>query len=1437
LTEELPDPLKVPETPLAEEPPAPKRRSRWLRRLGLGAGWSLGSILLLVVVALLGAYYFASSRGFEDEVRKRMIAALENATGGRVEIRSFQWDLLHLRAEADDITIHGLEGPDEAPYAHITRLRIQIAVFGLLRSTFSPTITLREAEVLEPQFHLIVYPDGTTNQPHPKRRSKSTKPALDSLFQAKIGQLAVEHGSAHIADSVVPLDLLAQDTQIQLSWQPDAMKWGSYRIYASLGELAFAQGKANPLPSRLDASLVLMHDGLRLDSLTLSALDRRLKISGGLKNFAHPEWQAKATGQVDLKILAPYAGFFFTRSGVVDLSATGSGNGSEFEANGVLASNAIHYQDTVVDAHTGSFAAKFRADKRQLLVSEVRVKLAQGGEIAGEFQYDNWLDSTPKPREQAALLRAHQPWPVPTGEVRSTLNGITLDTILEMLAVPQYQHLGFGTAVSGPATARWTGLGNDLEIGGQLGLAPHVAIDAKSGMSQPGAVTRPAEVPLEGAVDAKYEVDSGSVKIASMDFRLPHSSIRGKGSLGVFPISRASEVDLDFQSSDLSEFDQALRALDLTQGNRIGSAALPVQLRGQAEFHGQLNSSWLTPRVEGRLTATDIGIQTSASSGAAANAQPTFVHWDSVDVDGLYSPATIVIHHGVLKRGSSSIVVQGHLDAHDPNYKIGDREAEFDSNSLLGLKVTAQQVVLKDLLPLIGVSTPATGMLNAQIDLQGRLGSAFTAGNVNRPQSMGGLDGSATIDVDKLTLYGEALDHVHAIAAASGQQIRITNLTAQQARPQGAAKNEIGGQVTASGSYDLAHKSFTLDAHGGAIDLGSIQALRQASTTIQGKLAFTASGTGTLDDPHVQMHATFGSMNIAGEPVSDLLVSASTHQDAVSYDFSSRQPTGEFTAHGETSLKNEYETQATLRFAKFDVGALLKLLKVTGINGQSALEGSATISGPLTHLDKLRGEARLNELAVAVEGVHLASKGAVHATLVGGIVRLDPLEITGEDTDLNIHGSLAITGKQQLDLVANGSVNLRLAESVDPDLIASGVTSFQVEAHGPVTAPILQGKVEFQNAALALQDFPNGLSQIKGTLEFNQNRLEVRSLTAMSGGGQLSVGGYLGFQRGLYADLSATGKAIRIRYPQGISSLADASLKLQGPQTNLLLSGNVLVTRFAINSDLDVSSFATSTSSVQAIVAPDAPSNHIRFDVHLTSAPQLNFQNAYAKLAGDVDLHLRGTLASPSVLGRISLTEGSTSLGGTKYELQRGDINFNNPVRIQPNIDIDATARVEDYDITLGLHGSSDKPRFTYRSEPPLPEADIIALLALGRTQDEQAAYTQQQQQAGDNPMTDALLGGALNATVSNRVQRLFGSGAIKVDPNFIGSLGNSTARVTVVEQIGNNVTFTYASNVNTTTQQLIQAEIAINRHVSLLVTQDESGIFSVVVKARRRFK
>jgi translocation and assembly module TamB len=222
---------------------------------------------------------------------------------------------------------------------------------------------------------------------------------------------------------------------------------------------------------------------------------------------------------------------------------------------------------------------------------------------------------------------------------------------------------------------------------------------------------------------------------------------------------------------------------------------------------------------------------------------------------------------------------------------------------------------------------------------------------------------------------------------------------------------------------------------------------------------------------------------------------------------------------------------------------------------------------------------------------------------------------------------------------------------------------------------------------------------------------------------------------------------------------------------------------------------------------------------------------------GAVDLTLRGTVATPSVLGKIQITDGSATFAGTKYQLQRGDIYFTNPVTIDPTIDLDATAQVENYEITVGLHGTLTNLKPTYRSEPPLSEADVFALLALGRTQEEAQLYQETQLQAGVDPTTSALLGSALNATVSTRVEKLFGVGTVKIDPAFVGTLGNSSARVTVQEQLSRQITATFATNVNTTAQQLIQVQYDLNHDNSIVVTRDESGVFSIVYKIRRRYR
>jgi translocation and assembly module TamB len=1430
--------------PSSPGPSRPLRPRRWRRILVSGAG-----LAILLAAAAVGLYFWASSASFADLVRRRLVAMIEQSTGGRVEIASFHWHLLDFEADADGLVIHGLEAPGEAPYASIERMRVKCSVLGF----WSPRILLRDLDVSRPEFHFIVYPDGSSNQPNPRKARKPDKSAIDTFFDLQAGHVSVEDGALDYEDRASAFDFQdrftlaefeANDVSLLVSYVPavsgnpgqpadrsSTAGQESYRFEAGAADLSISRGRTKQAGGSLHATLELTRAAAYLRSLRITsqaidakghrAAERNLDISGVLHDFARPRWQGTAKGDLDLELLDPIFGFPFSQRGTAHLNLDGAGQGTEFRVDGSVHVDNGSYIGTGVIATGVRLDCHVHADANHFLVTSIVAHLRQGGQLEGELALSPWLPAIPgaamlqgpslailrgpADRNPSTLMR-QAPVDVPfNGKVTARLNDVALDTLLDMVSPQPFQRLGLDARVNGPATATWShGDHQTVSVTGLFNLVP-------SGQTVPG------EVPASGFVDATYTQRDGVVDLRRLELHSPASEMVAHGKLGAYPLTSPSAFSVEFHSRNLYEFDTVLRDLGLDRYGKSGAAALPISLAGQLDFlQGQWTGSILSPRIAGSLKATQLSIEMVPARSASKDknpqpqaVQPSFVRWDTVNLTGSYAAERIAISQGVLRRGKAEISLNGTLDAGPAQGKV---PGAFDSDSPLHMRLRASNVGLDDLLPLTGYKLPVTGTLDAQLQLDGLAGT---------------LGGAGWVELDNGSVYGETVTRLRAQGAVANQLVTLSSVS----------MNGAAGNIAASGSYDLKSHHFQVDARGAGIDVAKIETVRRQAVEATGKLGFQVTGSGTLDDPRLEGRATVSTLYLGGQPLGDLEVVAHSANRSINYSATTRLEGAQLDVHGQTELSGDYATQAKLDFSRFNIGDLLKMAHVESISGESALAGTVTVDGPLAHPEQLRGEASLQQLAVTLAGVRLESQGGAHATLANSRINLDPLHVTGEETDLRAQGSLDLRNDRQLNIAANGSINLKLAETLDPDLTASGTTTFQVEAHGPLKNPALHGRIDFQNASLSLEDLPNGLSQLHGTLEFNQNRLEVRSLTAMSGGGLLTVSGYLAYQHGIYADLSVTGKGIRIRYPAGISSLADATLHLQGSQTNLLLSGNVLITRFSVSPDLDIASLAAQANAVQAIAPPDAPSNHIRLDVHVASSPQLNFQNAYAKLAGDVDLRLRGTVASPSLLGRVSITEGSATIAGTRYDLQRGEISFTNPVRIEPSIDLNATARVEDYDITLSLNGTPDKLAVTYRSDPPLAEADVVALLAMGRTENQERLYTQQQEQALANPTTDSLLGGALNATVSSRVQKLFGAGSVKVDPNYLGALGTSTSRIIVEEQLGRNLTLTYATDVDTTGQQLLQAEVAINRHISLVVARDESGVFSMVVKATRRYR
>ncbi len=1347
--------------------------------------WTMGAIALLVGAAA----WYASTTSFENRVRRAVIAELESSTGGRVELKRFGWRLTHLEFEADDLTIHGLEAPGQVPYAHVDRLFARLQILSFFRAK----IGLNYLEGDHPVIHLIVYPDGSTNQPKPKHAATSGN-STDEIFNLAIGKTVLNDGVALLNQQAIPFNLAVNNLAAQVSYVPARDQYAG-TIHAE--DIAAQRGADTPVHSQLDASVEMGRNNANLVSLTLQSgpLGKSektvLRANGTLDNFANPRWQFGMKGAIDALEIRALTGAPGLDGGTAQLEANGHGTSSQFVVDGNARISGGAYRAGTVDVTGITADAVAHVTQDLIAVTGIHARLATGGVVAGDMRIVNWQAPPAGPAHAGQMLtRTVSSAGQQQGTIRTKLAGFTLDALLDSVAPRGYRRLGFDTSATGTANIDWKGSLEDMTGAVDVSLAPP-------------HTPSPNEVPVNGTVQAEYLNRAGTVEVRAFDIHTPASEIQASGSLGVYPITRKSSLDASLTTRDVAEFNPVLASFGIEVPGQ--PTPIPALLHGQAQFHGTVNGSLASPDFKGHLMATDFNVLPLGATPPATQAASN-IHFDSLTTDADYSAGLLAVSAATLAQGKTTIQFSGEVRGR----KNAPRDL-FADTSTIQASVEVKDADIAQWMALTGRNYPVSGTLNLHAQTGGTIGD---------------LNGSGQISITGGSVYGEQYRSLTSDVQFRGKEVSASHLLFAM----------DGGRITGEGGYDFAAKNAHFDVQGSGFELGHIKRLENAQYPVMGTVDFEAKGSGTLEAPSLQASLHVRGMRLAREWTGSADAEAHTQGHTLLLHMTSRVNTSELDLSGEAQLTGDYPAQASLKIANFDIDPLLRTFSVTGIRGSSSIAGSVTVSGPLRKPKQLNGDVRLSELAVTLEDVPIHSDGAVHATLRDGTFQIEPLHIVGPDTDLHSVGSIGLfSDPRPIHGSANGSINMVLAQMLDTDLISSGHVDFTMTAEGTTKNPDLTGNVKFTNVNVSLEDYVNGLSRMNGELVFDQDRLDFQDVTAYSGGGLIKVGGFVTYHHGLYADLTANAKDVRIRYPEGVTSTASATIRVQGNQANVVVSGKVTLTGFAINPDVDFGSIVSS-GGVSLPPNPDSPTNKVRLDIRITSAPSLNFQNSFARLAGNVDLAIRGTLAEPTVLGRVTITEGRATFNGEKFELQHGEIYFSNPVRIQPVLDLTATTTVENYTVTIALQGSTNKLNPTFRSEPPLSEQDIFSLLAMGRTQEEQQIYSTEQQQAGVNSTADSLLGGALNATISSRIQKLFGGGSVRIDPTFVSGVGNATARITVEEPISKNATLTYATNVNSTAEQLIQGEWRVTPDVSVVAVRDESGVFSLVFRLHRSY-
>jgi translocation and assembly module TamB len=270
----------------------------------------------------------------------------------------------------------------------------------------------------------------------------------------------------------------------------------------------------------------------------------------------------------------------------------------------------------------------------------------------------------------------------------------------------------------------------------------------------------------------------------------------------------------------------------------------------------------------------------------------------------------------------------------------------------------------------------------------------------------------------------------------------------------------------------------------------------------------------------------------------------------------------------------------------------------------------------------------------------------------------------------------------------------------------------------------------------------------------------------------------------------------------------------------------VLVDNLSFTSDFDLASFGDQFSTGGTISQPGF-ADTIKLGIGVQSRENLNAVSSQVTIEGRAALQVGGTAANPVITGRTTLSSGELFFRNTRYQIQKGVITFDDPNVTHPVLNVSVSTIIEQYNLTLTMRGPLDKLTTSYLSDPPLSTADIINLVARGKTTQESAA---------SSDSTDSMIASQAASQLSSSVQKLAGISSLQIDPTLAENNQNPSAVVAIQQRVTKNLLFTFSTDVTQPGSEAVSGEYQLNKRWSVSVARDQLGGVSVDGKYHTRF-
>ncbi|MBI2215622.1 MAG: translocation/assembly module TamB domain-containing protein [Acidobacteria bacterium] len=1286
----------------------------------------------VIVLILLGAgWYWLEDGSIGEFLADKISSTLEEGLGrdvavGRVSIRP----TIPPRIIVRDIRIANLPGASSPEFARIGR----IDVTGIIRSIVERRVdlgTIRVQDVFVSIEKMPAAAGGGFNVPTWASKEDSEPPNVD-VRRLLLRNIAVEFVDR---DAKTRIALDGVESEIR----PGKLLESIHAV-VKRGEFRVASGKIKLPPLQVAADLKADKRGIAI--ATLSAKNQLLEL--GARGNASFE----KDGAVDLA--ADVRADLARLSGPIGLPRGKTMDGRVVSSFTIQGRESIEVAGTF---HSGS--ARYDIYKVQKVDGHFRV-----GEAGMEVALD---------KAQFAGGAAKVSLAIPSGDADNVFSvehdGVRVEQLLGTWGIGSSGLMGHA---DGRLVYRWRG--KDVLNGrGEGNALIEVERDRKTKAIY--------AVPVEGMARYRFEERRLIFDPLTIETGSTSATIRGGFALESLDSSLVAEV----RARDIRELDRIAADIAHSLGEKDWKL---LGIAGSGTIRATLDGKLTKPVVDGKVAASGF-------------------HWADVelghaDVDLRYDAVAGLIHFrkANFRADGGSITLRDNIvlsPGGEPSFSLSIDAVRYPARRAIdaialdlpvngvatgGMRVTGKpsrgSVLFESLEVVDGSShagidgvlgwTPEKGGLELECRIALRSfpvskAWAFYAAD-SKPPLDGNLTGTMSLDGKLEALRGRGSIALRG-AKLAGEPIESASIDFDFDQGSMHARRIVAqlaaGRFEGEGTYEIAAERFEFSIGSPGIDLSKLKGWPDLDDTVGGILVLSAHGSGDIGHPQIIVNARLEQAKLLGveavptDPPSS--IAAKLTRDA--FEVSAKLGTLLQLNGSGTIAADTGEIGGALR-ATIDAGSPL----IADMSTRYGLEtsGSATIeieiAGNRNAPNELALVGRLTDVDVTAGPHRIQSPKPATFSLRGGKLDLGNFDLLFDEKPFRVDGTVSISDNS-LAVSLDGTLSAGLLAYVVPDLRMRGDIKLVATVGGSLDDPRVFGSAEMTGGEIRIRDIPQPFKDVNLAVVVTDRRVKIDAFNATLGTGSIAAGGTIdrdasGEPR---LSISVTSRGFSARLTPDLTIGGTCDLVVSGnPVEALNVNGALTLDKALFTKKVDINKALADLVlnrrlAVDAIAAPWQEAILLGIDVRLTPR-SIQVRNNVANVTGSGELRVTGTLARPVVVGRIVLDEGGTfELSDVEYRVARGSVDFQNPFRTDPYIDISAEGRYRnEYDVTVSFNGTLDRLETTVTSDPPVDDLSLLSLIGGGFAQgsgSQADAFADAR-----NTLVDASVGGVLSSTV-----------------------------------------------------------------------------------------